>query len=198
MPRATVDSKSFTKAIKAVSRFVNTSRERSAYIHLVFIGGSMYTYACDGYRAAEGCAPCIECDGDLTGDFTAYINVPRILPLGKKECLVEIVLEDGVCTVSFDGISMRTKQPDIEDQLNLKEIIDDSCEKASQKFGLNVNYMLDAIRSLKESGAAVDRNPLIVEFSGPLSPVVLRGQRGGRSIVLPVRLMQEDTRHAKT
>lgn len=197
MPKATIDSKSFTKAIKAVSRFVNASRERTAYIHLVFTSGSMYTYACDGYRASESCAPCIECDGNLTGDFTAYINVPRILPLAKKECLVEIVLDDGVCTVSFDGISMRTKQPDLKDQLDLKEIIDDACEKASQRFGLNINYTLDALRSLKESGAAVDRNPVIVEFTNELDPVVFRGKHGGRSIVLPVRLKEED-KHATT
>lgn len=199
MPKATVDSKSFTKAIKAVSRFANPDRERSAYIHLIFTGGNMYTYACDGYRAAEGCAPCVVCDDD----FTAYINVPRILPKAKKRFfaelvdVVEIILEDGVCTISFDGISMRTKQPDPKDQIDIRKVIDDACEKASQRFGLNVNYTLDALRSLKESGVAADRNPVIVEFANELAPVVFRGVHGGRSIVLPVRLRGADM-HADT
>lgn len=193
MPMALVDSKSFTKAIKAVSRFTNPARERSAYIHLVFSDGLMHAYACDGYRAAEGVAFCTE-DSDA---FTAYIDIPRVLP--KKECLVKVVLEDGFCTVSFEGVSMRTRQPSASDWLDIRKAMDDYYAKVSTGFALNVDYALDALKALKQSGAATGRKPVIVEFSdNPLAPVFFRGEDGGRTMVLPVRMREEYKHYAET
>lgn len=188
--KATLEGATFNRLIGAVRNFTGKGdvRPQTRLIQLHFCKGltSVEAYALDGYRAAKECAVCYTVDED----FVALINPPPLKANGSIE--VEVEVSDGFAYVSYGDIRFRTKQPNAE-LFDVQKVIDDTMQKPNiMRFGANVDYLLDALKSLKASGAS-SRKPIIVEFRSPVEPIILRTDRDNPKMVLPVRILKEST-----
>lgn len=188
--RATLEGATFNRLIGAVRNFTGKSevspQNRLIQLHFHREGTSVKAYALDGFRAAKECAVCYT----VEEDFVALISPPPLKANGSA--LVEVEVSDGFAYVSYGDIRFRTKQPDVK-PFDVQKFIDDTMQKPDiMRFGANVDYLLDALKSLKASGAS-SRKPVIVEFRSPLEPIILRTDRDNPKMVLPVRLSEEAT-----
>lgn len=188
--KATLDGATFNRLIGAVRNFTEKSdnRPQNSLIQLHFHNGetSVEAYALDSYRAAKECAVCYTVDED----FVALISPPPLKANGSA--VVEVEVSGGFAYVSYGNIRFRTKQPNAE-LFDVQKLIDDTMKKPDiMRFGANVDYLLDALKSLKASGAS-SRKTIIVEFRSPLEPIILRTDRDNPKMVLPVRLSKEAT-----
>lgn len=183
--KATVSGANFNRLMDAVKHFVdkNSTRVALRYVQLRFDKElcNVTAYGVDGYRASKECAMCLTVDES----FTAMIKVPPIRANGQLS--VEITQDDGHSYISYGDIQFRTAKPgampyDIEDVI--KQAVD---RPDIMKFGANIDYLMDALKSLKTSGAT-GRRPVIVEFRGPTEPVILRTDEDNPKMVLPTRL----------
>lgn len=186
---ATLDGKNFNRLIDAVRNFTskNDAKPENCMIQLHFHtdGTNVEAYALDGYKAAKECAKCCTVDED----FVALISAPPIKANGIP--VVEVSLEDDYAYISYGDIRFRTRQPNAE-PFDVQKVIDNAMHKESTMwFGANVNYLLDALKSLKGSCAA-GRIPVIVEFRGPNEPIIFRTDEDNPKMVMPIRIRDKE------
>lgn len=186
--KATLEGATFNRLIGAVRNFTgkNDARPQNRLIQLHFHkdGTLVEAYALDGYRAAKECAICYTVDED----FSVLVNAPPLKANGS--IAVEVEAADGFAYISYGDIRFRTKQPDAE-MFDVQKVIKDAMQKPDiMRFGANVDYLLDALKSLKASGAS-SRKPIIVEFRSPVEPIILRTDQDNPKVVLPIRIKTE-------
>lgn len=179
--KAKIYSNDFNRVIAATKDFVAASAVRvlHKYIRLEFSASDskMTAVAVDGYRMSVEHAVC-ECDED----FYAYINANTKLPRGMNST-IEISGKDAIirCGDFIFGCPQRDG-----------EFLD--WEKAlpggepSFRFGVNGNYLLDALKAAKVSCGNSFRQPVILEFRNALSLLIIRTNKEDIKMVLPVRI----------
>lgn len=187
--KSTINGSDFNRLIGAVRSFAEKTdvrpMNRLIQFHFNADTTSVTAYAVDGYRAAKERAVCYTVDED----FTVLVSAPPLKANGRIGVEVEL---DGDCAyISYGDVRFRTKQPE-GDVFNVQKVISDAMErKEIQRFGANVDYLMDALKSLKASGAT-GRKPIIVEFRGPSDPIILRTDSDNPKMVLPVRIKREE------
>ncbi|SBW02464.1 hypothetical protein KL86CLO1_11650 [uncultured Eubacteriales bacterium] len=187
--KATISGANFNRLIDAVKYFVdkNCTREALRYIQLRFDRElcKVTAYGVDGHRASKECAMCLTVDED----FTAMVKVPPIKANGQLT--VEISRDDGYAYISYGDIQFRTAKPGAM-PYDVDDVIKKAVERTDvMRFGANVDYLMDALRSLKTTGAT-GRRPVIVEFRGPNDPIILRTDKDNPKMVLPTRISSEE------
>ena len=181
--KAKIFTNDFNRIIAATKEFVskneNNFRKLYKFIRLEFhsADSSVTAVAVDGYRLSVEHAVC-ECDED----FVSYINADTKLP-GGVEASIEVANGETIirCGDYIYGCCMRDG-----------EFLD--WENALPKgdptfcFGVNGEYLLSALKAAKISCGKSFNQPVILEFRGELSPVILRTNKDDIKMVLPVRI----------
>jgi DNA polymerase III sliding clamp (beta) subunit (PCNA family) len=186
--KATLSGEALNQLVGSVKAFTGKSdvRPQNQFIHILFSadGCKATAYAIDGYRAAKESVVC----GFVDEDFDVMVLAPRIK--AKRVSNVEVYRDGDRSFIDYGDITFRTQRPD-GTPFDVEGFISGEAAKENkQAFGINADYMIDALRSLKESGAAI-RKPVIVEFTSPLAPVLLRTDADNYKVILPVRLHGE-------
>lgn len=183
--KATLSGEALNQLIGAVKSFTSKSDARplNQYIHIFFSadGCKATAYALDGYRAAKESVVC----GFVDEDFDVMVLAPRIK--ARRGSNVEVYRDGDRSFIDYGDITFRTQRPegtpfDVE-----KFISGEAAKENKQAFGINADYMIDALKSLKESGAAI-RKPVIIEFTSPVAPILLRTDEDNYKVVLPMRI----------
>ena len=187
--KATINGTNFNRLIGAVRNFAskNADKAQLALIQLHFHKDeqNVEAYAVDGYRAAKEQAACYLVDKD----FTVLVAAP---PLKANEATtVEIWTDGEYAYILYGDIQFRTKQPGAE-PIDIRKIVDENMHRPEMlRIGVNADYMIDALKSLKLTGAA-RRKAVIIEIKDPMSPIVLRTDEDDPKIVLPVRIRHSE------
>lgn len=183
--KATIEAMAFNRLIGAVKAFASRTNSRPALtmiqLHFSAQDKKATAYATDGYRAAKECALCYTVDED----FSVLVSAPPLK--AKSNSIVEVELDGDVAYISFGEVRFRNKQPTNEPFDVEKFISDVVVRKNVNVLGVNADYLIDALKSLKASGATA-RHPVIIEFGGPHEPIVLRTDSDNQKVVLPVRI----------
>lgn len=179
--KAKIFSNDFNRIVAATKAFAskNTMRALHQYIRLEFYAAdsSVTAIAVDGYRMAVEHSVC-ECDED----FVAYINRNTKLPRGMNATL-EVNGGDAIirCGDCIFGCPQRGGE-----FLDWKNVLPGG--EPTFRFGVNGNYLLSALQAAKISLGNSFKEPVVLEFRGELSPVILRTNGGDIKMVLPTRL----------
>lgn len=185
--KATMCGANFNRLISAVRAFVskNTTRPQYSMIQLQFNedGRSVTAYALDGYRIAKEIGVCYTVDED----FKVLISAPPLKANG--EAIVEIGYDDKYSYISYGNTWFRFEQP-YGEWFAAQDFFDKEMAKKRQKIAVNVDYLLDAVKAIKATGAT-SRRPVIIEFGSPYDPVILRTDRDNPKAVLPVRIKED-------
>lgn len=187
--KATMNGANFNRIIAATRAFAsgNTTRPQNNLIQLHFCRetASLEAFALDGYRAMKETSACYTVDED----FMVLVSAPPLKANGEH--VVEIEQDGEYAYISFGNVRFRTKRPEGK-VLDVNKVLTDEMKKEGRhRVGLNVDYLLDACKSIKASGTAF-RKAVIIEIGSPLEPVILRTDRDNPRMVMPVRI-REDT-----
>ena len=101
-------------------------------------------------------------------------------------------MTDGEITdIEFRDMRFRTKRPDGE-FMDCEKALSGAMNREKQlQFGANVDYLIDALKSLKASGATTQK-PVIFEFRGETEAMIFRTDADNAKMVLPVRLQAKE------
>lgn len=179
--KAKIFSNDFNRIVKATESFVGKDPKRvlHQYIRLEFCAAdsSVTAIAVDGYRMAVEHSVC-ECDED----FVAYINGSTKLPNGMDATL-EINGGDVIIRCGDFIFGCPQKEGEF---LAWKDALPGG--EPTFRFGVNGNYLLSALQAAKISLGNSFKEPVVLEFRGELSPVILRTNKEDIKMVLPVRI----------
>lgn len=67
----------------------------------------------------------------------------------------------------------------------------DAARSIVKAVACNGNYLLSALQAAKVSAGGTYKNPIILEFTGPTSPCVIRTNKDDIKMVMPIRLKAE-------
>lgn len=180
--QAKIDTDNFNRVIAATKNFVDTSGRRPAHalIRLEFFAEDhcMTAIAVDGFRMSVETSVC-ECDED----FTAYVHGGIRLPRGQ-EAVVNVSNDEAL--IRCGGLIFGCKQPSGE-FLDWKNVLPGPPDF---KIAFNGNYLLSALQAAKASCGNTLREPVVLEFRGPLDPVIIQTGQKNIKMVLPVRIRE--------
>lgn len=178
--KAKIYTNDFNRIIAATKDFVskNSNKKTHTYIRLEFRHEEqrVTAIAVDGYRMSVENSVC-ECDED----FNAYIRSNVKLPSGLN-AIFEI--QDGEVIIRCGDFIFGYQQPEGE-FLDWKKVLPDA---PTFKVGFNGNYLLTALNAAKVSAGNSFKHPIVLEFRGPLEPVIIRTNKDDVKMVLPIRI----------
>lgn len=178
--KAEMNSNDFNRIISATKDFASESdfRKIHKYIRLEFSAADsiVTAVALDGYKLSAEHSVC-SCDED----FVAYVNPNTHLPRNMD---TSIELANGELIIRCGDLIFGCKQPSGE-FLDWKSALPSG--EPDFKIAFNGNYLLKALKAAKISCGSF-KEPVILEFRGPLMPVIIRTNREDIKMVLPVRI----------
>lgn len=179
--KAKIKSNDFNRAIAATKDFVSGSdvnRFRN-YIRLEFnaTASSMTAMAVDGFRMSVEHAVC-ECDGDFVTHIHRSIKLPK-----NAEAHIEVTETETL--IRCGGLIFGCPRIKREDPFDWRSALP---AEPTFKIDFNGNYLLSALQAAKASCGGSLRQPVVLEFRGPIEPVILRTNDEDIKMVLPVRL----------
>lgn len=189
--KAIILTKSLKKLVQTTKGFVkrtDAARPAENFIRLEFSKEfSLVTaVAIDGFRMSVEHSDCFEIDED----FTAYIKFD--IPKGSRDSYAAVEVKDGTCFIEVDGQIIGYKQPSGE-FIEWRTILDGAKNKPETlRIGFNGEYLLSALQAAKISSGGLLERPVVLEFRGPLDPVLLKTNEDNWKMVLPVRLKGDD------
>lgn len=182
--KATMRGANFNRIISAVKAFTSANEARPAntmiQLHINKEALTVSAYGVDGYRAAKESGTIYSADGD----FRVLIFAPPIK--APTEAVVEIEDDGEYAYITYGDIRFRYKQPEGK-PFDVQDFFEKEMVKERRQVGLNVNYLLDAAKSIKAAGRTI-RQSVVIEFGGPADPVIIRADHENPRVVLPVRL----------
>lgn len=179
--KAKIFSNDFNRAVAATKGFVGKDPKRRLhqFIRMEFCAAdsSVTAVAVDGYKMSVERAVC-ECDEN----FVAYINASTRPPRGEY-ATIEVVGSDVIirCGDFIFGCPQNGGE-----FLDWKNVLPGG--EPTFRFGVNGNYLLSALQAAKISLGNSFKEPVVLEFRGELSPVILRTNGEDIKMVLPIRL----------
>lgn len=180
--KATILGNDFNRIMDATKQFCDTSTRHKEleYIRLDFDAETqrVTAHACDGYRLSVEHSVIGSCDEN----FTVYIR--GVFRLPKKQYATIEKVENEV-QIRCAGVLFGFKQPDNQNPFDYENVFPK--EKPQFKIAFNGNYLLTALQAAKISAGNTFRNPIILEFWGPLNPVVIHTNEDDAKLVLPIR-----------
>lgn len=186
--RAIIMARDLKRLIAATSGFVTGPNKNPVfnYIRLEFCkeNASVTAIGVDGYRLSVEHSVC----GDIDEDFVAYVR--PFLPRAKQEDAAVIEVTDGYCYIKIGDLSAGFKQP-FGTYLDYAKILTEATSSdPTLKIGFNGNYLLKALQAASASCGGSFAKPVVLEFRGPLSPVILRTNKEDVKMVLPIRIRE--------
>ena len=88
--------------------------------------------------------------------------------------------------IRCNGMLFGVEQPDILQRFEWQKVIPK--DEPSFKIGFNGNYLLNALQAAKISAGQTFKNPIVLEFWTPTSPVIIRTNTDDIKMVLPIRI----------
>lgn len=180
--KAKIYTNDFNRIVAATKDFVakNENKRTHNYIRLEFRSEEqrVSAIAVDGYRMSVEHSVC-ECDED----FNAYIRSNVKLPSGLN-AIFEI--QDGEVIIRCGDFIFGYQQPEGE-FLDWEKVLP---EAPTFKIGFNGNYLLTALNAAKVSAGNSFKSPIVLEFRGPLEPVIIRTNKDDVKMVLPIRIKE--------
>lgn len=181
--RAKINSTDFNRLIAATKDFAadDSIRKLHKYIRLEFsaTNSTVTAIAVDGHRMSVEHSVC-ECDED----FSAYINKQTRLP-ANIPATIELTGNDAIirCGDFIFGCPQHSGE-----FLDWSNAIPSG--EPDFRIGVNGNYLLSALKAAKVSCGNSFRQPIILEFRSPISPIIIRTNKEDVKMVLPVRIKQ--------
>ena len=184
MKTARIYTDDLNRIIQATKDFVNhgSARPTHQYINLKFDAEfqTVTAVAVDGYRMSVEHAAISDCEET----FSVYIKPGIKLP---RRNYATFTLENDEVFVRCNGFVFGYKQPE-PIAFDWEKVIPKN--EATFKIGFNGNYLLSALQAARASCGDGFKSPVVLEFRGPLSPVVLRTNKEDIKLVLPVRMKE--------
>ncbi len=185
---AQIEFKALKVLINATKGFVSSSDRRPIYqyikIDIDAASGIATASAVDGYRLSVERTACMADES-----FTVYVK-PQ-LPTGRAASMAVIRLNGKYAYIEVGDGAVGYRQPEGE-PFDYEEFISDIESKQAQfRIGFNGAYLLSALTAAKASVGGTFREPVVLEFRGPLSPVLLRTGEANVKAVLPIRLKSD-------
>lgn len=181
MKKATMTTDVFNRLIDATKGFVQKygSKVVHQFIRLEFHSSDdeVIAVAVDGYKLSVEHAVC-----KSEEDFTIYVKSNVKLP---RKAEVEIELEEDEALFRCNGFVFGYKQP-TGDFLDWQKVLPDG--EPTFRIGFNGEYLMKALEAARISVGGVYKNPVVLEFRSPTSPVVIKTNKNDIKLVLPVRL----------
>ncbi len=185
-----MDTNVFNKIIAAVKGAVSASLGKPMYknIRLEFRkeNNAVTAIATDGFRLFVEHATCYE----VEEDFDCYIKPSVHLPRGNSMRL-ELKKRDeteSVVEIECLGCIFGFVQP-TGVFLDWEKVLPDS---PTFRIGVNAEYLLSALQAAKSSVGGAFKQPVILEFRGPIGPITIKTNREDVKMVLPVRIREAD------
>lgn len=166
----------FTAFMTALRPFAKS--ERTNYILVESDGNAVVGYACDNHRLAT---QVYSGPADIDAPFKAYISPLRINP-NRDDGPVSIILDGDYAIVHFNGVELRTHQP--EAPMDFVKARDSLSTEVASSITVNRMYLRDAVQSLYIPGHG--RDYVRLSIAGPLKHLLLTNGANERYI-LPVR-----------
>lgn len=181
--KARILGNDFNRIMDATKQFCDTStrHKEQEYIRLDFDAETqcVTAHACDGYRLSVEHSVISGCEEN----FTVYLRSGCRLP--KKEyATIEKVGNEA--QIRCNGMLFGVEQPDILQRFEWQKVIPK--DEPSFKIGFNGNYLLNALQAAKVSAGQTFKNPVILEFWTPTTPVIIRTNTDDIKMVLPIRI----------
>lgn len=181
--KARILGNDFNRIMDATKQFCDTStrHKEQEYIRLDFDAEiqRVTAHACDGYRLSVEHSVIGSCDEN----FTVYIRGGFRLP--KKQYATIEKVENEV-QIRCAGALFGFEQPDVSQKFEWQKVIPK--DEPSFKIGFNGNYLLNALQAAKISAGQTFKNPIVLEFWTPTSPVIIRTNTDDIKMVLPIRI----------
>lgn len=181
--KARILGNDFNRIMDATKQFCGTStrHKEQEYIRLDFDAETqrVTAHACDGYRLSVEHSVIGSCDEN----FTVYIRGGFRLP--KKQYATIEKVENEV-QIRCAGALFGFEQPDVSQRFEWQKVIPK--DEPTFRIGFNGNYLLNALQAAKISAGQTFKNPIVLEFWTPTSPVLIRTNTDDIKMVLPIRI----------
>ena len=181
--KARILGNDFNRIMDATKQFCGTStrHKEQEYIRLDFDAETqrVTAHACDGYRLSVEHSVIGSCDEN----FTVYIRGGFRLP--KKQYATIEKVENEV-QIRCAGALFGFEQPDVSQRFEWQKVIPK--DEPTFRIGFNGNYLLNALQAAKISAGQTFKNPIVLEFWTPTSPVIIRTNTDDIKMVLPIRI----------
>ena len=183
--KARILGNDFNRIMDATKQFCNTStrHKEQEYIRLDFDAETqrVTAHACDGYRLSVEHSVIGSCDEN----FTVYIRGGFRLP--KKQYATIEKVENEV-QIRCAGALFGFEQPDVSQRFEWQKVIPK--DEPTFRIGFNGNYLLNALQAAKVSAGQTFKNPIVLEFWTPTTPVIIRTNTDDIKMVLPIRIKE--------
>lgn len=183
--KATILGNDFNRIMDATKQFCGTStrHKEQEYIRLDFDAEiqRVTAHACDGYRLSVEHSVIGSCDEN----FTVYIRGGFRLP--KKQYATIEKIENEV-QIRCAGALFGFEQPDVSRRFEWQKAIPK--DEPTFRIGFNGNYLLNALQAAKVSAGQTFKNPIVLEFWTPTTPVIIRTNTDDIKMVLPIRIKE--------
>lgn len=188
--KAQISASSLKRLIQATYKFAERAGTRPVYNYIRLEFSKEFSLvtaiAINGYEMSVEHATC-----GVDEDFTAYIKAA--IPPAHKDSDAIIELRENTCYINIDGFIIGYQQPSGE-FIDWKTVLHDNTKSpVNFRIGFNGNYLLTALQAAKASAGNIFRQPVILEFRDPLSPVLIKTNKDDVKMVLPVRLKSDDS-----
>ena len=182
--KATILGNDFNRIMDATKQFCRSGdKAQFGYIRLDFdaVALRVEAYACDGYRLSVEHSVIGSCDEN----FTVYIRGGFRLP--KKQYATIEKVENEV-QIRCAGALFGFEQPDVSQRFEWQKAIPQ--DEPTFRIGFNGNYLLNALQAAKVSAGQTFKNPIVLEFWTPTTPVIIRTNTDDIKMVLPIRIKE--------
>lgn len=181
--KARILGNDFNRIMDATKQFCDTStrHKEQEYIRLDFDAETqrVTAHACDGCRLSVEHSVISACEES----FTVYLRSGCRLPKREYATIEKVGNEVQIrCAGALFGF----EQPDVSQRFEWQKVIPK--DKSSFKIGFNGNYLLTALQAAKVSAGQTFKNPIVLEFWTPTSPVIIRTNTDDIKMVLPIRI----------
>ena len=183
--KARILGNDFNRIMDATKQFCGTStrHKEQEYIRLDFDAETqrVTAHACDGYRLSVEHSVIGSCDEN----FTVYIRGGFRLPKKQYATIEKVENEVQIrCAGAFFGF----EQPDVSQRFEWQKVIPK--DEPTFRIGFNGNYLLNALQAAKVSAGQTFKNPIVLEFWTPTTPVIIRTNTDDIKMVLPIRIKE--------
>lgn len=182
--KATILGNDFNRIMDATKSFCRSGDPAQfGYIRLDFdaVALRVEAFACDGYRLSVEHSVIGSCDEN----FTVYIRGGFRLP--KKQYATIEKVENEV-QIRCAGALFGFEQPDVSQRFEWQKAIPK--DEPTFRIGFNGNYLLNALQAAKVSAGQTFKNPIVLEFWTPTTPVIIRTNTDDIKMVLPIRIKE--------
>lgn len=134
-------------------------------------------YATNGFIAAVETVPC-----NSDEDFDFMLRADALERLKGAEA-VELAVENGDMVVSSEFVTVRYHAPDPYEFFDIEKFFPK--DDPTFRIGFNAQYLMRMLKSCVDTKMNAET---VLEFRGPLMPIILKTKSGSERLLLPMRI----------